>query len=227
MDSLDNIARAILPVATIIAVLSLFIPSFWSTARQAGKKGVFIGTLLLILGFVVEYINAQTGFVYGYSHYSSILGNKVLGLVPWTIPLLYAPILTGLFWLSSQLTGSRSLKTILIGLGSVLVNGLTHTAAIKTRLVEFEASGLYLGISLHSLLGWLVVGLIGGLLISMIWGDSETKYGLALPLAGVLWFTTGLNAGLELWVPAGISLLIALFASVLIWREKRQFRRKD
>lgn len=88
---MDQIIKTVTPIAAALAIIAFALPSYLSVVRQRGTKGLVLllatGVyLLLMLGLLAKISLPVIGF-----SFSSSLGYKILGVVPWTIAFAYPP----------------------------------------------------------------------------------------------------------------------------------------
>lgn len=179
----------------------------------------------LAVGF--ETLAVKTGVPYGKYAYDVVLGNKVLGGAPWTIAIAFPIVILGAFWLASKVTRGF-LRPFLVALFSVVSAVVLAPAAVKLELWKWENAGQFFGIPPLYFAGWAVAGLAGAWLIQIFWGDNNVRRGLAFSGLLAIIFWTGVNLGVNQWIPAAVGLVISvLMILIMIWERKAEKETKD
>jgi len=120
--------------------------------------------ILFVISFVVtlafESIGVATGLIYGAYHYTSKLGPKFLGLVPYTIPAAWFMMMYPSLVIAERI--SPQTPGWVRGLSVAAIGGLVMTAwdvVMDPMMVRgghwtWETAGPYFGIPLQNYLGW-------------------------------------------------------------------------
>lgn len=211
-----------------IAVVLFALPSYISVWRQ---RGIFVGTfLLLVLGLLalsIETLTTKTGVPYGKYTYDAVLGNKILDAAPWTIGIAFPIVLLAAFWFASKVT-TTILRPFLAAVFTTVSAVVFAPAVVKLELWKWENPGPFFGIPFTYFIGWFVVGLAGAWLIHIVWLDKRARRGIAWSGIGALWFWTGVNFGVNQWIPAGIGAILSVVAFlIMIWERKNEKSAKD
>ncbi len=83
-------------VGSFVSTLLIALPSFVALWRYLGPKKAAASLLSLsAFGFAVETTGVVTGFPYGPFYYGDSLGPKLADLVPYLLPLSWAPLVLG------------------------------------------------------------------------------------------------------------------------------------
>jgi uncharacterized membrane protein len=135
----------------------------------------WLGALVLVYGVSLgsELLGTAYGVPFGPYEYTSLLGPKVAGLVPWLIPLSWFSMAIPSYGLASRALerpGGRALRSggvswlWRIGLGSLLLLGwdlaLDPAMSEATPYWVWGERGPYYGMPLMNLFGWYVTGLV-------------------------------------------------------------------
>lgn len=210
-----------------VFVLFFALPTWVSVLRQ---RGIFLGGLLIILlgifAIAFETLATKTGIPYGKYVYDTVLGDKVLGGAPWTIGVAFPLLLLAAFWLASKVT-EGFFRPFLAAIFTVATTLVLDPAAVKLELWKWETPGQFFGAPFTHLAGWFAAGLVGAWFIQILWGDRRACRGLAFSGALMLWFWTGVNLGVNQWIPAAIGVAISsLMFAIMVW-EKRAERKSS
>jgi putative membrane protein len=83
-------------VGSYISTLLIALPSVIALFRYFGPgKATFSLLALSILAYAIEALGVTTGFPYGTFYYGDALGPELAGIVPYLLPLSYAPLVVG------------------------------------------------------------------------------------------------------------------------------------
>lgn len=221
---LDKVPDAIIACAPLAGVILFALPSYYGLLKQRKFIGLLIIVVLGLYALFVETLAVKTGAPFGTYSYTDILGIKLLDTTPLAVAFVYPPILLVTFWFASKFT--RNLGRVFItALLSALFYAILSPATVKLELLEWEAGGGFYGAPWLSLVGWLAVGLVGGLIVHGLWGkEQRVKAPVAYSGLAVLLFWTGVNAGVSQHIPLGIGALYSLLVIGIIVLEKQQFK---
>lgn len=222
----------------IFGALAMF--SFGGATIGWRKTGVFFAAAFPIsLGF--ELVGTGTGYPFGNYAYTEFLGYKVLGHVPFSIPLSwfyvgFACYLLG--FLIADRFGLKRLAVWSVGLGVwfltvwdlVLDPAMAHESLAVKFWVWFE-TGPYLGMPLQNFVGWSATGLIFMTVARLLWRQDlvaergKLTDGAWFPL--VVYFSNSLfaialSASVGLWQPILLSAVLGLGPALLAWNPRRR-----
>lgn len=187
------------------------------------RRGLASMAVVLGLGFAVELLGTATGLPFGPYEYGEFLGGRILGHVPWSIPLswftlLYATLLLGLR-LRRGIVGS----VILASLGLVAWDVLMDPGmSLAFPFWEWQVDGLWYGMPLINWVGWFVTGLVmaGAVVFIHPLETLRPAAGDRLPalifgLNGVLPLILSLQVGLFLPALVGVAAMGGFLALTL------------
>jgi putative membrane protein len=183
----------------------------------------FVASTTLSLG--IELLGTGTGWPFGAYEYTGGLGAKVLGRVPFTIPLSWFYMGLASYLLAGLVVQARGLRPrALLGVGFgawllvvwdlVLDPAMAHEA-LPVRYWVWHQTGPYFGMPLRNFLGWAGTALLFMGLSRALWRRDPslervppwtplTVYGANTAFAAVL------SASVGLWVPVLLSLALGL-----------------
>ncbi len=202
--------------------------------HASGRLGARRAWLLFIIGSAVslgsELLGTATGFPFGEYRYTPLLGYRILGLVPFPIPISWFYMIYGCLVICSRLlpredTGAMKWKWAAIaGLVLVAWDVSMDPAMVKTThwiwgsgerframgapawLVAFFSEDIFYGMPLSNWLGWYITGtLIARLMLAVV-----------PPMA---WATTAGRDNLPIWIYAtnGIMPVVLCVRDELWW----------
>lgn len=200
-----------------LSTILISLPSFVALCRWLGSGRALASLAALsAFGFAVETVGVATGFPYGEFYYGDALGPKMFGLVPYLLPISYAPLVIGAF-AAARSRSPRSLSRVfesaflLVGMDAVLDPG----AAVLGFWV-WPDGGFYYGVPISNYLGWLLSGFLASALLVLLSGAGYREApcpGLldSALLAFAFWTGVAVFSGLLIPALAGLSLLAYLF----------------
>ena len=194
-----------------VAILGFALPSLAAVLRTWPIRT----TIPLLLGLSVfaigiESLSITTGFPYSRFTYSGTIGGRVFGLVPWTVPFAWIPLVLGAVARFSRFAGWKRVGAAAVYL--VAIDLLLDPAAVRLGFWKYEVGSAYYDVPLQNFAGWV---LSGGL---AAWVLERSGKGVALParaadsllLIVVFWTSVCTFAGLVLPALAGLLLVVDL-----------------
>ncbi len=193
----------------------------------------FIVTVMLSLSS--ELIGTGTGWPFGNYEYTSGLGYKVLGRVPFTIPLSWFYVGFASYLLMNTLAESkaRRYQGALAVLGGaylltvwdlVLDPAMAHESLAIQFWTWFE-TGPYFGMPLQNFVGWAFTAFVFMGASRLLWrGDvRSTDYTSTIPFAIFvvnMLFAMVLSAGVGLWGPIVLAIIFGITPAAVAWRSR-------
>lgn len=206
------------PGASIGSYVSTFLialPSAIALFRYLGLRRATLSLLaLFVFAYAIESFGVATGLPYGRFYYGEALGPKMAGLVPFLLPLSYAPLVIGAV---AAAWGSRPrlLHITQAALLLVWMDAVLDPGAAALGFWVWPEGGLYYGVPPGNYAGWLISG--GGatalLLATGRW--SETPRPALLDSAAIATsFWTGVAVFSGLAAPALLGAILFVFLLV-------------
>lgn len=180
----------------------------------------------LLVSVSAELSGTSTGFPFGAYHYTTGLGYKIAGLVPFTIPLSWFYLGFSSFLIARVGLRKYNLprwgsSLAAIALGSLLLTswdfvldpGMSQTAV---PFWEWEVEGPFFGMPYENFSGWFGTGAIFMGIASLFWGDKDwdlSREQLTLPFAIYLSnfaFATMMSIGGSIYPPIFLGILLGL-----------------
>jgi putative membrane protein len=203
------------------------------TAIGWRKTGIF-AVVSAVLSLTFELVGTGTGWPFGNYAYTNFLGWKVLGRVPYTIPLSWFYMGFAAYLLGSVLAGKlrwhqQSLWSCLFGAfflsvwDLVLDPAMAHQS-LRIRFWEWSDTGAYFGMPVKNLIGWSLTGLCFMALSRICWRADVTLDAFpAIPLgvyAANLLFAMVISASVGLWWPIVLAVALGVVPAILLsrWR---------
>ena len=208
------------PGASVGSYTSTFLialPSLIALFGYLGARRAALGMLALsAFGYAIEAVGVVTGFPYGSFYYGDALGEKALGLVPYLLPISYAPLVIGAVaasWNSGSVPNRRFSLILRSALLLTLMDGVLDPGAASLGFWIWPQGGVYYGVPLSNYLGWLLSGaLAAALLLTAGQWRTAPLPGLLDSAVLALAFWTGVAVFSGLIIPAllGAALLVYL-----------------
>ncbi len=198
------------------------------------RKTLIFAGVTYVLSLTSELLGTGTGWPFGNYSYTDFLGWKVLGHVPYTIPMSWFYM-----GLASYLLGSLIAERMgkgdsiwwTIGWGTwfltvwdlVLDPAMAHSS-LRVKFWEWHEIGPYYDMPIKNLVGWSVTGLIFMLVSRVLWKSKADTTGMSLiPLAvyvANVVFAMVVSADVGLWVPIVLSAVLGILPAAWIMRDR-------
>jgi putative membrane protein len=150
-----------------VSALIMALPSFVALFGYLGARRAALSLLALAaFGYVVEAVGVVTGFPYGSFHYGDALGGRILGLVPYLLPISYAPLVIGAVaasWRSE--IQNRALWILRSALLLTLIDGVLDPGAAALGFWVWPEGGAYYGVPPSNYAGWLLSSTLAAALL--------------------------------------------------------------
>ena len=184
-----------------------------------------------VISLSMELLGTSTGFPFGPYAYTDFLGYKVLGHVPFSIPLSWFYMGFTAYLLANLLVARttwrrQTLWSLLLGAYFLTVWDLSLDPSMASghMAVQFwiwSTPGPYFGMPISNLIGWTITGLIYMSVSRLFWRQNLTPQGIVawLPFgvyAANTGFAIALTVSYGLWPPLFIALLLGLLPASLV-----------
>ena len=199
-----------------IAILGFAAPTLFAVNKAGIDRRIAV-TLLALSMFAlgIEATSILTGFPYSRFVYGDMIGGRVAGLVPWTVPFAWVPLVIGAPARLSTLR-KHPLFFLFCGLYLMAIDLLLDPAAVKLGFWTYQYGSAYYDVPLQNFGGWVMTGTLA----SVVWMFAYKR-----PISGALISTLFLTCAFwssvcffkGLYIPAAIGAVLALDA--LRWSE--------
>ena len=198
-----------------VSTFLIALPSAVALVRYLGWRRATLSLLALsTFGYAIETLGVATGFPYGSFYYGEALGPRLAGLVPYLLPVSYAPLVVGAV-AASWGRHVRSLHVLTAALLLVLIDGVLDPGAVSLGFWVWPEGGSYYGVPPSNYAGWFLSGVLASaiLLATGRWRSSPPP-GLLDSAIISLSFWTGVAALSSMILPTllGITLSVYLLA---------------
>lgn len=202
-----SLAPEIFAATSAVSVVLAALPTFWGVIRAYGARLAVVTLLVLgIYALVIESIGVTTGFPYGAFDYRGAMAGEIFGLVPWTVPFAWVPLVIASRTLAERCTrheGWRWALALLLLVGFDLV---LDPGAVALGIWSYQAGGWYHGVPWTNFAGWV---LTGG--IALAWWPKRAHLLPFYTILGpglLLVFWAGVAAGKGMCLPAFVAVLL-------------------
>nr|BBH93266.1 hypothetical protein KTA_14650 [Thermogemmatispora argillosa] len=193
-----------------------------------------------LISLSIELIGTSTGFPFGPYSYNTFLGFKILGHVPYSIPLSWFYMGFSAYLLAHLLLRRRAeeaeprkgpgLWAVLLGAYLLTVWDLTLDPAMASERLplhfwQWGVQGAYFGMPVQNLVGWSVTGLLYMGVSRLLWRSDLAEQ----RLSGAAWlpfgiytantlFAIALDLSVGLWLPPLLGLFLGILPAALVLR---------
>jgi putative membrane protein len=209
--------------ATHIVLGAATMAAFGIVALGWRKTAIF-GLISISFSLGFELFGTGTGWPFGNYEYTDFLGAKVLGRVPWTIPLSWFYMGLASFLLGSWLAERQNLRHP--GMWSVLLGAWLLTAwdlvldpamahdSLRVQFWIWHEHGPYFGMPIKNFAGWAITGLLFMAVSRRLWRASAHLSTKQLRVPSVVFianlvFAMVISGAVGLWQPIVISIVLA------------------
>lgn len=209
-------------ISSVFVVLFAF-PSYRALWRWLGvHTALKVLCALGLFAIAIESFAILTGWPYGEFSYGEKIGAK-LGVVPWTVPFAWTPLVLCAVALAPRLAPSKYFVPVVAG-ALVAIDLTLDPGAVQQEFWRYKYSGAYYDVPLSNYFGWLLSGAIGALIFRALtrgyWHPNE------LPPAGlmgsgmlILSFWTSVCTWSGLAAPATIGwVLLGVIGYSSVWK---------
>ena len=201
-------------LGSYVSTLLIALPSAVALFRYLGPRRATLSLLAIsILAYAIEAIGVATGLPYGPFYYGDALGPRLAGIVPYLLPLSYAPLVVGAVAVAWG-TRLRLLHVVHATLLLVWIDAVLDPGAASLGFWVWPQGGVYYGVPLSNYAGWMLSGALAIALLLAIGRWSEIPRPALLDSATIatsFWTGVAILSG----VVAPALLGVTLFAYLL------------
>ena len=192
-----------------VAILGFAVPAFAAVLRSAPPRRsvpLLLGLSCFALG--IEALSITTGFPYSRFTYSETIGGRLFGLVPWTVPFAWIPLVAGALARWGGLEPRYRVAAAAAHL--VAIDLLLDPAAVKLGFWKYASGSAYYGVPAQNFAGWVLSGGLAAWVVVRVGGARPLPVPAGDSLAMILVFWTSVCAFAGLWVPAAVGAAITV-----------------
>jgi len=198
----------------------------FGSATLGWRRTLLFFALACGLSLTSELIGTGTGYPFGNYEYTSGLGYKVLGRVPFSIPLSWFYMGLASFLVGGGITRWHPVWSVVLGAYFLTVWDLVLDPAmahpgLALNFWMWHQSGPYFGMPIQNFLGWTATGALFMGLSRWLWGATVPGVPAGFPIVvyGLnMAFAMVLSAAGGVWPPIGLALACGLGGAALAMR---------
>ena len=203
-------------IGSYVSTLLIALPSAVALFRYLGPRRATLSLLAIsILAYAIEAIGVTTGLPYGTFYYGDALGPRLVGIVPYLLPLSYAPLVVGAVAVAWG-TRLRLLHVVHATLLLVWIDAVLDPGAASLGFWVWPQGGVYYGVPLSNYAGWLLSGALATSLLLTTGRWSETPRPALLDSATIatsFWTGVAILSGTVVPALLGVTLFAYLLGS--------------
>jgi len=202
----------------------------WAAAALGARRVAVFAAAAVGVSLTAELFGTKTGWPFGGYAYLDGLGTKVLGRVPYTIPMSWFFMGLASYVLGSALAArlfrgrTRTAGGLLMGAwllvawDLVLDPAMAHES-LPVRFWVWLDEGRYFGMPLQNFAGWMATGLTFMAISRIVWrqdaavGPEQLGIPLACYLANIA-FASAIALGVGLWQPVAVAVPAAVLPAL-------------
>ena len=199
-------------VGSYVSTLLIALPSAFALFLYLGARRATLSLLALsILAYAIEALGVATGFPYGTFYYGDALGPRLAGIVPYLLPLSYAPLVVGAV-AAAWGPRLRLLHILYATLLLVWMDAIIDPGAASLGFWVWPEGGAYYGVPLSNYAGWLLSGALATALLLATGRWFETPRPALLDSATIATsFWTGVAGISGMPAPAVLGALLLVY----------------
>lgn len=199
------------------------------------RKTLIFFAIATLLPLGMELLGTGTGWPFGAYSYTANLGYKVLGRVPFTIPLSWFYMGFTSYLLASVILAAREVRhrglwSLMLGAWFLTAWDLVLDPAMASNNLPFKfwlwhvSNGIYFGMPVQNFVGWSFTGLLFMALSRFFW-RADVRPGQVLAwfpfamYAANMGFACALSLSVGLWQPLIFAALFGLLPASLALRQ--------
>lgn len=206
------------------------------------KKTMIFFVVSCVLSLSSELFGTGTGWPFGNYEYTDFLGYKVLDRVPYTIPLSWFYVGFAGYLLAGAIVdrlglGRPTLWTIAVGTWLLTVWDLVLDPAmahesLRIQFWMWDETGPYFGMPIKNFIGWSVTGLVFMAISRWLWREDVDPRTIPMRLPWAVYavnllFAMILSAGVHLWTPIILAMVLGLIPATIVLLPRERERRGE
>ncbi len=192
------------------------LPTLWGVARAYGvrRAAVLFGGLG-VYALLIESVGVLTGFPYGVFDYRGAMPGELFGLVPWSVPFAWVPLVVAARAIAERIERSEERRWVIALIMLVGFDLVFDPGAVALGIWSYRAGGWYHDVPWTNFFGWIVTGGIA----FACWPKSRPMVPMYVALGPglMLVFWAGVAVGKAMWLPAliGVGLVMGIGGALL------------
>ncbi|MGB9938065.1 MAG: bisanhydrobacterioruberin hydratase CruF [Methanobacterium sp.] len=158
---------------SVIFIIFMALPSYLALFTWLNwKKALTLLIALSMFALAIETFAIITGIPYSKFTYTNLIGMKLFGYTPFTVPFSFVPLFIGSLYIASLKSLSKWKIIVLTALTVLVADLVLDPAAVALNFWVWELDGFFYGVPLMNFIGWLITGFIAGLISVAVLGDK-------------------------------------------------------
>ncbi len=202
-----TIAPELFGLVSAVGIVFAALPAFWGVVRAYGARLAL--PLLVGLGcyaLLVESLGVVTGFPYGAFEYRGAMPGEVFGLVPWSVPFAWVPLVVAARVVAERVSTSEAYRWLIALLLLVGFDLVFDPGAVALGIWSYDAGGWYHDVPWTNFFGWFLTGGIAFALWPKHRPSIPVYAALGPGLMLVFWMVVTAGEGLLLPLVVGVAL---------------------
>ncbi len=200
-------------------------PCYRATIQWLGvREGVRLLVALGVFALALESCAIVTGVPYGHFVYGEKIGARLFGIVPWTVPFAWTPLVCAAIALARRWTKNSALLIVFGGLILVAIDIVLDPPAVAQGFWQYAARGAFYEVPLQNFFGWFLTGSAATALVLKSAPRLKSEAPPAALIGSsllILSFWTSVCFWMNLWMPAAMGLLLFGTAARVFFGEKK------
>jgi putative membrane protein len=197
-------------------IIILSLPSYFAVVKWLGlKKSVIFLFILSFYAISIETFAIITGFPYSEFIYTNLIGFKVFGYTPFTVPFAYVPLFIGSIYLATLKAESYFKIALITAFLVFMIDLVLDPAAVALNFWIYKTQGIFYGVPLMNFFGWILTGFIAALISIVLLKDRlldlDKPKALISSMFLSLCFWTPACFYMGLWIPGIIGTVFVIF----------------
>ncbi|WP_414469484.1 bisanhydrobacterioruberin hydratase CruF [Methanobacterium sp. ACI-7] len=158
---------------SVIFIISMALSSYIALfAWLDWKKALIFLIILSVFALAIETFAIITGIPYSKFTYTNLIGFKLFGYTPFTVPFSFVPLFIGSLYIASLKATNKWKIAALTAVIVLIADLVLDPAAVALNFWIWDMNGFFYGVPLMNFIGWLITGFIAGLISVAVLGDK-------------------------------------------------------
>lgn len=211
------------PVSALFVVIFAW-PCYRAVVRWLGwRDGVRLLVVLGVFGLLLESAAVVTGWPYGRFVYGDKIGVLLFGIVPWTVPFAWTPLLCAAITQARRWTDTPWKGICISGVLLTVVDIVLDPPAVAQGFWRYQVPGAFYGVPAQNFAGWLLTSSVAA---ALVWKlvprlrvETPPPYLIGSSLL-ILSFWSSVCFWMALWLPAMIGFVMLGILAQTFFLEK-------
>jgi putative membrane protein len=199
-----------------IFIIALALPSYFAVLKWLGlKKSIIFLFILSFYAISIETFAIITGYPYSEFIYTNLIGFKVFGYTPYTVPFAYVPLFIGSIYMAALEVENYLKISLTTAFFVLMVDLVLDPAAVALNFWIYKTPGIFYDIPLMNFFGWILTGFMAAMISVVLLKskllDQNKPKALVSSMFLILCFWTPVCFYMKLWIPGIIGTIFLIF----------------